>query len=50
MNKGTPDRFDGTEIFAVKEKVIEGRQGDQHNRRDAEHSEREITLFEVAFG
>ena len=50
MNERTADRFDGAEIFAVKENVIEGRQGDKNNRRDAEHREPEIALFEVVFG
>ena len=37
MNQIKRDRLDGVDVFAVKEKQIEGRHSDQSYRHNAEH-------------
>ena len=41
-------RLDGMNIFAVKEKQVKGRQGDQRYRRDPEHDGVYLRLPQVA--
>jgi hypothetical protein len=50
MSQRTRDRLDGMNRFAVKEKQVEGRQGDQHYRHDAEHDKMHITSRELRLG
>jgi hypothetical protein len=41
------ERFDRPDVFAIEDRIIEGRQGDQSNR-NAEHNEPQCASFEVA--